>query len=45
MRREHGFLDPSNEDLFQFFDINKDHYISMDEFGQRLKTPKETNQT
>ena len=40
MRREHDSVDPSNEDLFQFFDINKDHYISMNEFAQQLKMPK-----
>lgn len=45
MRREYDLFDPSNEDLFEFFDINKDHYISMDEFSQRLKSPKGLHET
>ena len=45
MRREHDLFDSSNEDLFEFFDINKDHYISMDEFSQRLKGPKGLHET
>ena len=32
----------SNDDLFQFFDINKDRVISQAEFAQRLKS-KEDN--
>ena len=39
---QHPATSDSNDDLFRFFDINKDHVISQAEFAQRLKS-KEDN--
>lgn len=33
---EYESLNPSNDDLFSFFDMNNDHFISAKEFNQRM---------
>ncbi|CAF3318989.1 unnamed protein product [Rotaria socialis] len=40
LRRDHEqpeYDTPSNNDLFKFFDINNDHFISNKEFVQRMR--------
>ncbi|CAF0828514.1 unnamed protein product [Rotaria sp. Silwood1] len=38
---EHQVSTTSNDDIFQFFDINHDHHISYNEFLQRMMFNKE----
>ncbi len=38
---EHSLFSTSDDDLFQFFDINNDHQISNNEFTQRLRIRKQ----
>ncbi|CAF4324816.1 unnamed protein product, partial [Rotaria sp. Silwood2] len=38
---KHQVSSTSNDDLFKFFDIDNDHYISFNEFFQRMMFDKE----